>query len=72
MKACVRWNKNFGSEPGKPWRVLFDGKEIFCDQVIFPKGGYSQTIEISEQDFRSHMCAEINRVINENGIVRLE
>lgn len=71
MKVCVRWNKEFGSGLGKPWRVLFNDQEIFCDQVIFTNGGYSDLMEISDQDSRSHMCVDVDEVLNDNGVVRL-
>ncbi len=72
MRVCVRWNKEFGLGVGKPWRVLYNDQEIFCDKVIFSRGGYTQTINISEDDQRSHMCVDVEKVINDNGIVRFE
>jgi hypothetical protein len=72
MRVCVRWNNEFAYGCGKPWKVLYDNQEIFCDRVIFSKGGYTQTIEISDQNQRSHMCVDAEKIINDNGIVRFE
>ena len=72
MRVCVRWNKDFKFVIVKPWRILYDDQEIFCDRIISPKGGYTQNIQISDEDERSHMCVDVEKIINDNGVIRFE
>jgi hypothetical protein len=72
MRVYIRWNKESVHGKNKPWRVMFDDSEIFCDNVELVTPVKTETMEYKDSGFRGFVYVEVSKVIYENGNVSFE